>query len=311
MKHNPKINERVAALPGLRRPAPAAGRRGGAGHARGAVAPRRASCRDRGLPHVTLQPAAGAQGELCGLLLMRAYHESRGDAAPHGGHPRHGARHEPGVGDDGRLRRRSRCKTDARGGVDLDDLRAKVDENVAGLMLDEPLHAGLFDENIAEIAQIFHDVGALLYYDGANLNAVMGVSRPGDMGFDIVHFNTAQVVLDAARRRRAGRRPGRGDRRARAVPADARAARGATTATLRLEGDRPDSIGKLKSYVGNFGVLVRAYTYIRSHGADGIRGRRRDRRAERELPAGPAQGRLRAAVRPARASTSSCSRRAG
>src|SRR4051794_39084481 len=189
MKHNPKINERVAALPGFASLHPY--QEDGAAQGTLELLHRLQGFLSSiaGLPHVTLQPAAGAQGELCGLLLMRAYHESRDDRretvvipdTAHGTNP-------ASVTMAGY--RTVKVKTDARGGVDLDDLRAKVDANVAGLMLTNPSTTGLFDEKIAEIAKIFHDVGALLYYDGANLNAVMGVSRPGDMGFDIVHFNT-------------------------------------------------------------------------------------------------------------------------
>ena len=142
-----------------------------------------------GLPHVSLQPSAGSHGELAGVLLTKAYHADRGEHAHEGAHARHRARHEPGDGDDGRATRSSRSATNPDGGVDLDDLRAKADDDVACLMLTNPNTLGIFDPNIEEIAAIVHDVGATLYYDGANLNAVMGVSRPGDMGFDIVHFN--------------------------------------------------------------------------------------------------------------------------
>jgi glycine dehydrogenase subunit 2 len=269
MKHNPKINERVAALPGFAHLHPLQEDEAAQGTLEVLWRLQGFLASIAGLPHVTLQPAAGAQGELCGLLLMRAYHESRSDPrrtvvipdTAHGTNPASVTM----AGYD-----TVKVKTDARGGVDLDDLRAKVDENVAGLMLTNPSTTGLFDENIAEIAKIFHDVGALVYYDGANLNAVMGVSRPGDMGFDIVHFNTHKSFSTP----HGGGGPGAGpvavtEALERFLPKPVLRRR--DDGTLWLEDDRPDSIGKLKSYVGNTGVLVRAYTYIRSNGADGIR----------------------------------------
>src|ERR671931_2659909 len=143
-----------------------------------------------GLPAVSLQPAAGSQGELTGLMLMRAYFADRGEGerrrrvvipdTAHGTNP-------ASVTMAGY--ELTKVATDPRGNLDLDDLRGKVDERTAGLMLTNPSTLGLFDEGIEEIASIFHDAGALLYYDGANLNAVCGRSRPGDMGFDIVHIN--------------------------------------------------------------------------------------------------------------------------
>src|SRR5256885_15881391 len=141
-----------------------------------------------GLPHVSLQPSAGSHGELAGVLLTRAYHEDRGETrtkvltpdTAHGTNPATVTMAGMQVVKVG---------TNADGGVDLDDLRAKADTDVACLMLTNPNTLGIFDTNIEEIARIVHGVGATVYYDGANLNAVMGVTRPGDMGFDIVHFN--------------------------------------------------------------------------------------------------------------------------
>ena len=141
-----------------------------------------------GLPHVSLQPSAGAHGELAGLLLTRAYHADRGESrskvltpdTAHGTNPATVTMAGYEV---------VKVATDERGGIDVDDLRAKADDDVACLMLTNPNTLGLFDERIEEIAEIVHGTGATLYYDGANLNAVMGISRPGDMGFDIVHVN--------------------------------------------------------------------------------------------------------------------------
>jgi glycine dehydrogenase subunit 2 len=269
MKHNPKVNERIAALPGFAQLHPRQEDEGAQGTLELLLRLQGYLASISGLPHVTLQPAAGAQGEMCGLLLMRAHHAAGGDVrrrviipdTAHGTNPASVAMCGYEV---------VRVRTDERGGVDLDDLRPKLDDQVAGLMLTNPSTLGLFDENIAEIAQLLHDVGALLYYDGANLNAVMGVSRPGDMGFDIVHFNTHKSFSTP----HGGGGPGAGpvavtDALEPYLPAPVIVRDG--DGLLRLDDERPRSIGKLKSHVGNTGVLVRAYSYIRGLGRDGIR----------------------------------------
>jgi glycine dehydrogenase subunit 2 len=160
--------------------------------------------------------------------------------------------------------------TNADGGIDLDDLRAKADEDVACLMLTNPNTLGLFDPNIKEIADIVHEVGATLYYDGANLNAVMGLSRPGDMGFDIVHFNLHKSFTQP----HGGGGPGSGpiavsDRVAPylPVPVVARDEDGG----FRLDHDRPKTIGRLRGFQGNYGCFVRSYAYICSLGGDGLK----------------------------------------
>jgi glycine dehydrogenase subunit 2 len=160
------------------------------------------------------------------------------------------------------------------GGVDLDDLRAKATDEVACLMLTNPNTLGLFDRNIEEIARIVHDAGATLYYDGANLNAIMGVARPGDMGFDIVHYNLHKTFTQP----HGGGGPGAGpiavsDRIEPFLPTPQVLRRGGDNGAGRfvLDHDRPKSIGKLRGFQGNFGVFVRAYAYIRSLGADGLK----------------------------------------
>jgi glycine dehydrogenase subunit 2 len=157
-----------------------------------------------------------------------------------------------------------KVETDDRGNLDLDDLRTKVDERTAGLMLTNPSTLGLFDEHIEEVAAIFHDAGALLYYDGANLNAVCGISRPGDMGFDIVHINLHKTFSQP----HGGGGPGGGPIAVRdmlepflPVPAIVR-----DGDAFRLDHDRPKSIGKVRGFCGPFGVFVRSYAYIRSYG---------------------------------------------
>jgi glycine dehydrogenase subunit 2 len=160
------------------------------------------------------------------------------------------------------------------GGVDLDDLRRKADERTACLMLTNPNTLGLFDPNIEEIARIVHDAGATLYYDGANLNAIMGVTRPGDMGFDIVHFNLHKSFTQP----HGGGGPGAGpiavsDRIEPylMVPRVVRREDGDGAVEYDLDADRPKSIGRLRGFQGNYGVFVRSYAYIRSLGAEGLR----------------------------------------
>ena len=211
MKHNPRVNERMADLPGFRDLHPLQDDEGAQGALELMWRLQAYLAEITGLPGVSLQPAAGSQGELTGLMLMRAYFADRGEGdrrdtivtadTAHGTNP-------ASVTMAGY--KLEKAATDARGNLDLADLRAKVNERTAGLMLTNPSTLGLFDEGIEEVAEIFHDAGALLYYDGANLNAVVGRSRPGDMGFDIVHYQPAQDVLAAPRGRRARWRPDRG-----------------------------------------------------------------------------------------------------
>src|ERR687897_428655 len=190
MKYNPRVNERVAALPGFRDLHPHQDEDASQGALELMHDLQEMLAEITALDAVSLQPAAGSQGELTGLMLMRAFFADRGEAdwrrkvvvadTAHGTNP-------ASVTMAGY--ELVKVETDPRGNIDLDDLRTKVDEETAGLMLTNPSTLGLFDEHIEEIARMFHEVGGLLYYDGANLNAVCGISRPGDMGFDIVHIN--------------------------------------------------------------------------------------------------------------------------
>ena len=275
MKHNPKLHERVAALPGHARLHPLQDPEYAQGALELMYRLQGALGEIAGLPHVSLQPSAGSHGELAGLLLTRAYHEDRGEHrhkvltpdTAHGTNPATVTMAGYEVVKVG---------TDEHGGVDIEDLRAKADDDVACLMLTNPNTLGLFDRNIEEIAGIVHGVGATLYYDGANLNAVMGISRPGDMGFDIVHYNLHKSFTQP----HGGGGPGAGpiavsDRIEPYLPRpqvvrEAGPCNGSGP-LFALDNDRPKSIGKMRGFQGNFGVFVRSYAYICSLGGEGLK----------------------------------------
>jgi len=263
MKHNPRVNERVVNLPGFRDLHPLQEEEAAQGALELMWRLQEALATLAGLPAVSLQPAAGSQGELTGLMLMRAYFADRGEDrrkvvvadTAHGTNP-------ASVTMAGY--ELQKVETDERGNIDLADLREMVDGETAGLMLTNPSTLGLFDEHIEEIASIFHEAGGLLYYDGANLNAVCGISRPGDMGFDIVHFNLHKTFSQP----HGGGGPGGGpiavrDRLEPFLPVPAVVHDGEM---FRLDYDRPKSIGKVRGFCGPFGVFVRSYAYIRSYG---------------------------------------------
>jgi glycine dehydrogenase subunit 2 len=263
MKHNPRVNERVVSLPGFRDLHPFQEEDEAQGALELMWRLQEILAEVVGLPAVSLQPAAGSQGELTGLMLMRAYFADRGEDrdtvitadTAHGTNP-------ASVTMAGY--KLAKVETDARGNVDVEHLREMVDERTAGLMLTNPSTLGLFDENIEEVAKIFHDAGALLYYDGANLNAVCGISRPGDMGFDIVHFNLHKTFSQP----HGGGGPGAGpiavrERLEPFLPVPAIVKR---DDRFSLDFDRPKSIGKVRGFTGPFGVFVRSYAYIRAYG---------------------------------------------
>ncbi len=268
MKYNPKVCDEAASARHFAAVHPAAPASCTQGWLEVLVELEEMLCAITGMSAATLQPAAGAAGELTGLLLMRRYHEERGEErhrviipdSAHGTNPASvtlGGYEVTTVG------------TNERGGVDLEGLRAALDTDVAGIMLTNPNTLGLFEEDIVEIAAAVHEVGGLLYYDGANLNAILGVVRPGDMGFDIVHLNLHKTFATP----HGGGGPGAGpvavsERLVEYLPGPR---------PVRLpEGGfgwaRPSrSIGRLHSWHGNALVLLRAWTYLRLHGADGLR----------------------------------------
>ncbi len=267
MKYNPRVNEAVARLPGFSQLHPHQEDEGAQGALELMWELQQILAEIAGLPAVTLQPAAGSQGELTGLMLMRAYFADRGEGEQRDtiitADTAHGTNPASVTMAGYKL---EKVATTERGNLDLDDLRAKVNERTAGLMLTNPSTLGLFDEGIAAVADIFHSAGALLYYDGANLNAVVGRSRPGDMGFDIVHYNLHKTFSQP----HGGGGPGGGPVAVRAdlepfLPSPQVVREGDV---FRLDRDRPKSIGRVRGFAGPFGVFVRSYAYMRSYGTD-------------------------------------------
>ncbi len=268
MKYNPKINEEMPALFSDLHPLL------DGDMAQGALELMldmdKALCEITGMDKFTLQPAAGAHGEYTGLMIIKAYHEMRQDTArnviivPDAAH---GTNPASAVMAGFKTRE---IKSNSDGGVDLDALRAAVGPDVAGLMLTNPSTLGLFETNIKEIANIVHEAGGLLYYDGANLNAIMGIARPGDMGFDVVHLNLHKTFSTP----HGGGGPGSGPVgvKKELIPyLPYPVVMSHHNGPAVLDYDRPLSIGKVKNFFGNFGVIVKAYAYILSLGGKGLR----------------------------------------
>ncbi|MEZ5120868.1 MAG: aminomethyl-transferring glycine dehydrogenase subunit GcvPB [Solirubrobacterales bacterium] len=269
MKHNPRLHERVAALPGHARLHPWQDPKRAQGALELMWNLERALGEISGLPHVSLQPSAGSHGELAGVLLAKAYHADRGERRTKVLTPDTAHGTNPATVTMAGLEV-VKVATNADGGVDLDDLRAKADETVACLMLTNPNTLGVFDANIEEIAAIVKGAGAVLYYDGANLNAIMGVTRPGDMGFDIVHFNLHKSFTQP----HGGGGPGSGpiavSDRIEPYLMNPRIVRD-DEGVFDLRDVSEKSIGRLRGFQGNYGCFVRSYAYIRSLGAEGLK----------------------------------------
>ena len=268
MKYNPKLHEDAARLAGFSRLHPYAAE----GDVQGALELmwelERMLAEVSGMNRLTFQPAAGAHGEFTGLLLIRAYFDSRGEKrtkvivpdSAHGTNPATASMAGYQV---------VTVKSDPRGNMDVRALRQAMDGDVAAIMLTNPNTLGLFEEHIVEVEEIVHGNGGQMYMDGANFNAILGVTRPGDQGFDVMHFNLHKTFTTP----HGGGGPGAGAVGVKAhlapflpVPVIERAGE-----RFRLDYERPQSIGKIHAFYGNFGNLVRAYTYLRSMGADGLR----------------------------------------
>ncbi len=268
MKYNPKRNERLASLPGMIDLHPYQPENTLQGLLELLHELQRMLAEIAGLPCVSLQPAAGAHGELTALMVAAAYFRSRGEnrttvLAPdsaHGTNPASAAM----AGFDAVT-----VKSNACGFVDLDDLRSRLDDKTAVFMVTNPNTLGLFDRQIAEIAKMVHAIGGLIYLDGANMNAILGIARPGDFGADMMHFNPHKTFSGP----HGGGGPGAGPIAVRDflgpfLPSPVVERKGNV---FRLAYDRPQSIGRVRSFFGNVGVLVRAYCYIRTHGPEGLR----------------------------------------
>ncbi len=268
MKYNPKALDALAALSSFSLIHPYQEPRDAQGALRVLHETQRYLSEITGMDEFTMQPAAGAHGEFCGLLIVSAYHRSRNkqkkkilipDSA-HGTNPASAALCGYDVVQVG---------TDAKGHVDLDDLRAKLDKDSACLMMTNPNTLGLFEEDILEIARLVHEVDALVYYDGANMNALLGICRPGDMGFDIVHLNLHKTFAVPHGSGGPGSGPvGVKKNLIKFLPKPRVLKKGEE---FLLEENASDSIGKLRTFFGNFGAIIRSYAYIKALGAPGLR----------------------------------------
>ncbi|MEM5015630.1 aminomethyl-transferring glycine dehydrogenase subunit GcvPB [Metabacillus indicus] len=269
MKYNPKINENVARMAGLAHIHPLQDESTVQGALELMYDLQEHLVEITGMDEVTLQPAAGAHGEWTGLMMIRAYHEANGDTgrtkvivpdSAHGTNPASAtvAGFETVT-----------VKSNEHGLVDLEDLKRVVGDDTAALMLTNPNTLGLFEENILDMAKIVHDAGGKLYYDGANLNAVLSKARPGDMGFDVVHLNLHKTFTGP----HGGGGPGSGPVGVKAdlIPYLPKPVLVKRDDKYAFDYDRPQSIGRVKPFYGNFGINVRAYTYIRTMGPDGLK----------------------------------------
>jgi glycine dehydrogenase subunit 2 len=268
MKYNPKVNEKAAAIEGLSQVHPLQPVETAQGSLELMYNLQEALKEISGFAGISLQPAAGAHGEFAGVLIMRMYHVSRGDAkrtrvlvpdSAHGTNPATSAMSGFSV---------VQIPSDERGNVNLQALKNACDDTVVGLMLTNPNTLGLFEEHVVEVCETVHACGGLMYGDGANLNALLGVARPGDLGFDVMHFNLHKTFTTP----HGGGGPGSGP-----VGVSQRLVPYLPGPIAVKDGDHyglsvPDqSIGRLKAFYGNYGMFVRAYTYIRMMGPDGLR----------------------------------------
>ncbi|WP_077368795.1 aminomethyl-transferring glycine dehydrogenase subunit GcvPB [Anaerosalibacter sp. Marseille-P3206] len=269
MKYNPKINEDMAKLEGFTDIHPYQPEETVQGALKLMYNLEKSLCEITGMERVTLQPAAGAHGELTGMMIIKAYHEKRGDTkrtkiivpdSAHGTNPASAVMAGFDVVE---------VKSNKDGLVDIDSLKEVLSDEIAGLMLTNPNTLGLFEKDIKKIAELIHDCGGLLYYDGANANAIMGITRPGDMGFDVVHLNLHKTFSTP----HGGGGPGSGP-----VGVKKELVEFLPVPVVEKDGDkyhleynRPNTIGKVKDFYGHFGVLVKAYSYILSMGSDGLK----------------------------------------
>jgi glycine dehydrogenase subunit 2 len=268
MKYNPKVNEKAASIEGLSQVHPLQPKETVQGSLELMYKLQEILNEIAGFAGTTLQPAAGAHGEFTGILIMRAYHESRGENkrtkvlvpdSAHGTNPATSAMSGYTVVE---------LPSDKRGNVDLEALKQECDDTVVGLMLTNPNTLGLFEEQVVEVCETVHACGGLMYGDGANLNALLGIARPGDLGFDVMHFNMHKTFTTP----HGGGGPGSGPVGVseRLVPFLPGPVVAYDSESYHLETPQ-QSIGRLKAFYGNYGMFIRAYTYIRMMGPDGLR----------------------------------------
>ena len=269
MKYNPKINEQMARLEGFANLHPLQDESTVQGALRLMYELDKALCEITGMDKMTLNPAAGAHGEFTGVNMIKAYHEHRGDFkrdkvivpdSAHGTNPATAVMAGCSVIE---------VKSDKDGLVDIESLKAVVGEDTCALMLTNPNTVGLFEAHIQEITDIVHQAGGLVYYDGANANAIMGHARPGDMGFDVVHLNIHKTFTTP----HGGGGPGCGPVGVKKIlePFLPKPTVEKKEDRYYLEYDIPNSMGRVKDFQGHFGIMVRAYTYILMMGADGLK----------------------------------------
>lgn len=269
MKYNPRINEDAAALSGFANLHPLQPESTVQGALKAMVHLQDALSEVTGMDGFTLQPAAGAHGEFTGMLLVHAYHQANNDTrrtkvivpdSAHGTNPASAAMAGYEV---------LTVPSNKQGGVDMDALRSMVDDQVAALMLTNPNTLGLFDPNIKEIADLVHEFGGLLYYDGANLNAIMGLSRPGDMGFDVVHLNLHKTFSTP----HGGGGPGSGPVgvKKHLIPFLPNGTILKNNNEVFIKENDSQSIGRMRSFYGNFLTNIRALTYILVNGGQGLK----------------------------------------
>ena len=269
MKYNPKINEDISSFDGFTQVHPLQNPVSSQGCLEILYRMDRYLSEVLGMEQVTLQPAAGAQGEMTGLMIIKAYHMSRNDEkrvkiivpdSSHGTNPASAALTGFEV---------VQIPSNEKGCIDIEALKGVLDDTVAGLMLTNPNTLGLFEEDILKISELVHNCGGLLYYDGANMNAIMGIARPGDMGYDIAHVNLHKTFSTP----HGGGGPGSGPVGVvkKLVPFLPVPVIEKKDDYYELDYDRPLSIGKVKSFYGNFSVIVRAFCYIMSMGPQGLK----------------------------------------
>jgi glycine dehydrogenase subunit 2 len=269
MKYNPKVNEDIARFDGFAGTHPYQDESTVQGSLELMYDLDTYLCELTGMDRFSMQPAAGAHGEMTGLMIIKAYHQKKGESkrnkiivpdSAHGTNPASAAVIGYQVVE---------VKSNENGGIDIEALKNLMSDEIAGLMLTNPNTLGLFDENILEISNIVHNAGGLLYYDGANMNAIMGICRPGDMGFDVIHLNLHKTFSTP----HGGGGPGAGPVGVKKdlVPFLPVPFVDKNDTGFFLDYNRPDSIGKIKAFYGNFLVAVRAYSYILSMGKEGLR----------------------------------------